>query len=46
MAYQKIQQPDGEKIIVDSSGNLTVPDNPVITFIEGDGIGADDMALV
>ena len=23
------------------SGNLNVPDNPVINFIEGDGIGID-----
>ncbi len=28
-------------ISIDSSGKLNVPDNPVIPFIEGDGIGVD-----
>jgi len=31
---------DGEKIIVDN-GTLSVPDHPIIPFIEGDGIGPD-----
>jgi len=31
---------DGEKITI-SNGKLSVPDNPVIPFIEGDGIGPD-----
>jgi len=31
---------EGKKIFMDS-GNLVVPDNPIIPFIEGDGIGAD-----
>ncbi len=31
---------EGKKIFMDS-GNLMVPDNPIIPFIEGDGIGAD-----
>lgn len=31
----------GEKIQVDGQGNLNVPNNPIIPFIEGDGIGAD-----
>jgi isocitrate dehydrogenase len=31
----------GEKITVDESNNLIVPDNPIIAFIEGDGIGVD-----
>ena len=41
MSYQKIRIPEtGERIqIVD--GELNVPDNPVITFIEGDGTGPD-----
>ncbi len=30
-----------EKISVDSSGNLCVPNNPIIPFIRGDGSGAD-----
>lgn len=32
----------GEKITVEN-GNLKVPDNPIIPFIEGDGIGPDIM---
>ena len=32
--------PDGNKIII-KKGNLVVPDNPIIPFIEGDGIGPD-----
>lgn len=40
MAFSNIQVPDGEKItFVD--GKLHVPDNPIIAFIEGDGIGVD-----
>ena len=30
-----------EKITMNSNGKLTVPDNPIIPFIEGDGIGLD-----
>ena len=32
--------PAGDRVTVDN-GNLTVPDKPVIPFIEGDGIGPD-----
>lgn len=43
MAYEKIVIPDeGEKITV-SNGKLNVPDNPILMFIEGDGIGYDIM---
>lgn len=43
MAYEKIKLPaSGEKITV-KQGRLTVPDNPIIGFIEGDGIGPDIM---
>ena len=31
----------GQKITVDASGKLQVPHNPIIPFIEGDGIGVD-----
>jgi len=31
----------GEKITIDAQGKPVVPDNPVIPFIEGDGIGPD-----
>lgn len=42
MTYQHIQTPDsGEKITVNSDNSLNVPNNPVIPFIEGDGIGVD-----
>ncbi len=37
----KIVVPNGEKITVDNNGVLSVPNNPIIPFIEGDGIGAE-----
>ncbi len=33
--------PTGHKITRDASGRLVVPDDPIIPFIEGDGIGPD-----
>ena len=41
MTYQKITVPQGEHIKSDAEGNLTVPNHPIIPFIEGDGIGVD-----
>jgi len=42
MSYQKIKIPsDGTKITVNQDMSLNVPNNPIIPFIEGDGIGAD-----
>nr|WP_294972507.1 NADP-dependent isocitrate dehydrogenase [uncultured Pseudomonas sp.] len=41
MGYQKIQVPAGDKITVNADMSLNVPKNPIIPFIEGDGIGAD-----
>jgi isocitrate dehydrogenase len=41
MAYEKIKVPSGDKITVAAGGKLNVPSNPVIGFIEGDGIGPD-----
>ena len=42
MEYKKIQVPTaGEKITVNPDHSLNVPNNPVIPFIEGDGIGVD-----
>lgn len=32
---------EGQKITVDAQGKLVVPANPIIPFIEGDGIGVD-----
>ena len=38
----KIKVPsEGAKITVDENNKLIVPDNPIIAFIEGDGIGVD-----
>ncbi len=43
MSYDKIVVPaEGEKVTV-TNGNLNVPDNPILLFIEGDGIGYDIM---
>jgi len=41
MGYQSIQVPDGQKITVNEDFSLNVPDNPIIPYIEGDGIGID-----
>nr|MBF0682816.1 NADP-dependent isocitrate dehydrogenase [Pseudomonas sp.] len=42
MGYQKIQVPaSGDKITVNADHSLNVPDNPIIPYIEGDGIGVD-----
>ncbi len=41
-AYQHIKVPEqGDAITRRSDGSLVMPDNPVIPFIEGDGIGID-----
>ncbi|MEI8245126.1 MAG: NADP-dependent isocitrate dehydrogenase [Lentisphaerota bacterium] len=39
--YNKIKVPQGDKITLGGNGKLNVPDNPVIGYIEGDGIGGD-----
>ncbi|HEU4854462.1 MAG TPA: NADP-dependent isocitrate dehydrogenase, partial [Nitrosospira sp.] len=40
--YQHISIPaEGSKISVNPDYSLNVPDNPVIPYIEGDGIGVD-----
>jgi isocitrate dehydrogenase len=40
--YQHIQVPaDGKKITVNQDLTLTVPDHPIIPYIEGDGTGRD-----
>ncbi len=42
MGYQKISVPgQGEKITVNDDLSLNVPDQPIVPFIEGDGIGVD-----
>ena len=41
MSYKKIKVPKkGAKISIEN-GKINVPDNPIIPFIEGDGIGVD-----
>jgi len=40
MPFQNIQVPAGEKITYQNN-RLTVPNNPIVAFIEGDGIGVD-----
>ena len=42
MAYQHIKIPDtGEMIVVNDDNSIDVPNNPIIPYIEGDGIGVD-----
>ncbi len=42
MGYQNIVVPDeGEKITVNDDLTLNVPAQPIVPFIEGDGIGVD-----
>jgi len=42
MAYKHIKVPsNGEKIRVNKDFSLSVPDNPIIPYIEGDGTGVD-----
>jgi len=42
MGYEHIEVPAvGDKIKINADLSLTVPDQPIIPFIEGDGIGVD-----
>jgi len=42
MLYERITVPTtGEKITTNEDGSLNVPDQPIIPYIEGDGIGID-----
>lgn len=42
MAYQKLVVPtDGNKIHINPDHSLSVPNNPIIPYITGDGIGVD-----
>ncbi len=42
MAFGKLNPPSsGEVIKVDAKGDLVVPDDPILLYIEGDGIGVD-----
>src|SRR5512135_1779885 len=41
MAYKLVKVPEGGAKISIYNGKLTVPDNPILPFIEGDGTGRD-----
>ena len=41
MSEPQITPPDGGAKITIENGQLKVPNNPIIPFIEGDGIGVD-----
>ena len=42
MSYDKIQVPaEGGKIAMLEYGHLDVPNQPIIPFIEGDGVGSE-----
>lgn len=41
MSYSIIEVPQGGEKITIKNGVLNVPDNPILPFIEGDGIGRD-----
>lgn len=41
MSYQHIQIPSGGEKITLQDNQLVVPDNPILGFVEGDGIGPD-----
>ena len=42
MQYEKIAVPEtGAKVVLNSDNSLNVPNNPIIPYIEGDGIGVD-----
>ncbi len=41
MAYKNIKLPEGGEKVTIKDGKLSVPDNPILGYIEGDGIGPD-----
>jgi len=43
MSYRHIQLPESGEKITATDGRLNVPDQPIVGYIEGDGIGADIM---
>ena len=43
MGYEKIVVPANGTKITATNGKLNIPDNPILLFIEGDGIGYDIM---
>lgn len=43
MGFDKIVVPESGQKVTATNGRLNVPDNPILCFIEGDGIGYDIM---
>ena len=43
MAFEKVKIPENGQRITFTNGVMHVPDNPILMFIEGDGIGYDIM---
>ena len=41
MSYENVLVPDNGAKVSKENGNLNVPDNPIIPFVEGDGTGRD-----
>lgn len=41
MAYQHIRIPEGGEKITIKDGKVQVPDQPIVGYVEGDGIGPD-----
>src|SRR5260363_144230 len=41
MSYQHIQIPGGDRIVVNPDDSIPASEQPIIPYIEGDGIGAD-----
>ena len=41
MSFEHIRYPSGGEKISVADGKLTVPNNPIVGFVEGDGIGPD-----
>ncbi|HPX61084.1 MAG TPA: NADP-dependent isocitrate dehydrogenase [Deltaproteobacteria bacterium] len=41
MSYSYVTVPTGDRITMGSDGQLRVPENPIIPYIEGDGTGPD-----
>jgi isocitrate dehydrogenase len=41
MKFNKVKEPNAGQKISYIDGVLNVPDNPIIPYIEGDGIGVD-----
>ena len=47
MQYQHINVPDsGEHIHIDEHGQWHIPDQPIIAYIDGDGVGLDVICLL